>query len=113
MRIQLRATNIAVTEQARLNGERRARFALGRFAARIRAVSIVLKDENGPRGGLDTTCRIRVTGNAGWTLTVSDVDHDVQRALARALGRAERAVARLVERQLNGEARDTLRHRAS
>jgi hypothetical protein len=113
MRIYVRATNIALPDQARRHGIRRARFALGRFASRIRSVSIVLTDDNGPRGGADTSCRVRVTGRDGWTVTVSDVDHDVGRALTRALARTERAVDRLIDRQRGRDTSNQARRRAS
>ena len=40
--------------------ERRLRFALTRFSGRIGRVNVFLTDQNGPRGGIDKTCRIVV-----------------------------------------------------
>ena len=106
MRVEVRGTNVVVSEEARQGGERRALFAFGRFASRLRSVSVVLTDVNGPRGGLDTACRIRVKSRDGWTLTVSSIDHDLERAMTSALGRAGRAVARQIDRQNDNGARE-------
>jgi len=98
MQIDIRATNIELPPAAFRAWKRRVLFALNRFAPRVRAVRIVLCDINGPRGGKDAACLVRVTGADGWTVTVSDVNFDPGRALAHAVGRAGRAVARQVER---------------
>ena len=98
MRIEVRATNIELTTDVRNTAERRASFAFGRIAPLIRSVTIVLTDVNGPRGGLDTCCRVCVKGNDGWSRTVTDIDHDATRAAACAIDRAERAVARHIGR---------------
>jgi len=65
MNIDIRATNIDLTPAACRVWERRTLFALKRFAPRVRVVVIVLTDVNGPRGGNDTECLVRITG-ARW-----------------------------------------------
>ena len=109
MQIDIRTTNIELPEDVRSIGERRALFAFGRFASRIRNVSVVLTDVNGPRGGVDTRCRVQVTGRDGWKVNVTDVDDDIARAVTCTIARAGRAVARQLERA-RGSAR---RHRAA
>ena len=56
--------------------ERRLRFALSRFSGRIRRVNVFLADQNGPRGGIDKTCRIVVMLRDGGSVVaeVNDVD---------------------------------------
>ena len=98
MRIDIRATNIDLPSHVIEDASRRALFAFGRFAPRIRGVSMVVSDVNGPRGGVDTSCRVRVVGHDGWDVNVSDIDHDAARAVTCALGRAGRAVARRLDR---------------
>jgi hypothetical protein len=113
MQTEIRSTNIDLTPEIRSVGERRAFFTLGRFAPRIRAVSMWLSDINGPRGGIDTACRVRVVGREGWTVTVTDVDRDAARALTNSLGRAGRAVARRVDRSRDVGAKARRFRRAS
>ena len=98
MRIEVRATNIQITDDMRRHGERIVRIALSRFSSRIRSASVTLSDVNGPRGGVDVACRIRVCGRTGWTITIADLDQNPQHAIMCAASRAERAVARQIER---------------
>jgi putative sigma-54 modulation protein len=79
--------------------DRRIDFTLGRFRDSIRSVSVLLEDTNGPRGGVDQLCRIRVllVGQRQPVVAEStletlraaiDVSSDcVGRAVARALDR--------------------------
>jgi len=68
MRFQIRGRNMRVGNQLRDQLEKRLQFALGRFEPRIRQVSVDLEDLNGPRGGVDKSCRIAVHLNRGRTL---------------------------------------------
>ena len=78
--------------------ERRLRFALSKFSSRIRRVGVFLADQNGPRGGIDKTCRIIVQMRDGgdvvaevsyvdWTIAVdratTRIGHTTGRDLAR------------------------------
>ncbi|MGB7328958.1 MAG: hypothetical protein WBD31_29025 [Rubripirellula sp.] len=76
--------------------ERRLLFALSRFDSRIRQVDLVVKDENGPRGGIDKSCRISVLIDHAADVVVSDKDSDLCRCISRAAERAGRAVSRTV-----------------
>jgi putative sigma-54 modulation protein len=79
--------------------QRRILFALSRFEVRLRGVSVVLTDENGPRGGVDKTCRIKVRLRRLGDIVVTDRDREVAACVSRAAERAGRAVQREVERQ--------------
>ncbi len=78
--------------------ERRLLFALSRFDDRIHRISVVFADANGPRGGIDKSCRITIKLRRGNELTVTDQDPDVATCVARAAERIGRSVARAVER---------------
>ena len=78
--------------------ERRLLFALSRFDAKIQRVSVLLADANGPRGGVDKSCRITVTLRRANEVTITDQDADVTACIARAAERAGRAVGRAIER---------------
>ena len=78
--------------------ERRLRFALSRFGSKVRNVSVVLSDENRPRGGIDKACRIIVEVNRSRDVIVTDQDAEVKVCIARAAERVGRAVARSIER---------------
>ncbi len=72
--------------------------ALGRFARRVRTVRVWLEDVNGPRGGVDTRCRIEVHFRPRGSITVSALATDEYAATAEAAARARELVDRRVKR---------------
>ena len=100
MQIQVRNHCLAKSTELKDHIDRHLQFALGRFAPRIRSITVRLADLNGPRGGLDQECRLLVQladrvgmrGRPG--IVIEELDSDVFSAVARASERAGRAVAR-------------------
>lgn len=97
MRIVIRsghAAPAAIAAQAR----RRFEFALGRFGARVRSLTVRLSDLNGPKGGVDKQCRvaIRLDGTKR-TIVIEHTDQSAVAAIDRAAERAARAVARALD----------------
>ena len=82
--------------------ERRLRFALARFSGRIGRVNVFLADQNGPRGGVDKTCRIivRLLDGGDVVAEVSDVDWAV--AVDRATTRIGHTTGRELARRRAG-----------
>jgi hypothetical protein len=82
--------------------ERRLRFALTRFSSRIGRVNVFLADQNGPRGGIDKTCRIVVRLRDGGDVVaeVNDVDWEV--AVDRATTRIGHSTGRELARRRAG-----------
>jgi putative sigma-54 modulation protein len=82
--------------------ERRLRFALARFSGRIRRANVFLADQNGPRGGVDKTCRIVVRLSEGGDVVaeVSDVDWVI--AVDRAATRVGHSTSRELARRRAG-----------
>lgn len=111
MRVEIRGTGMDLSERVRADGERRALMALGRFSARIDGVLISLSPDPTARRGAGMLCRVFVRGRSGWSVEASARDGDASRATLAALARAERAVARRVERHGMGGLRS--RRRAS
>lgn len=52
--------------------ERRLHFATDRFQPQIREIGVLLRDVNGPRGGIDKSCKITATLNRGGTLEIEE-----------------------------------------
>jgi putative sigma-54 modulation protein len=90
--------NKELSNESREQLERRLSFALSRFDSRIRQVSVVIEDVNGPRGGIDKLCRIIVKLQRATDVIISDQDSDIAKCIARAADRAGRSVARAIER---------------
>ncbi len=76
---------------------RRLEFALGRFGARIRSLTVRVADLNWPRGGLDKRCLVAIRLTSPRRLiVVEDTDAEAEVAVGRAADRASRLVARAV-----------------
>ncbi len=85
----------------------RLAFALGRFAPRLASVVVRIDDLNGPRGGEDTRCTIRVRMKGRDEFVVHDTATDARQCVDRAADRMQQLVARVVDR-----IRDPMRRRA-
>ena len=72
---------------------------LGKFAASIERVSVRVEDVNGPRGGVDHACRVKVVLSALPSITYVAQDASLAAAIDRALSGSERAVRRAVGRK--------------
>lgn len=99
MTIDLRCRPFELTPALAGHVERRLRFALGRFAGRVQAVSVRLTDDNGPRGGVDKACRLRVHLRGAGLVRVEELDSDLYAAVDRAVARLARGVARALQRR--------------
>jgi putative sigma-54 modulation protein len=82
--------------------ERRLQFALSRFSSRIRRVNVFLADENGPRGGIDKTCRIVVRLRDGGDVVAEVSDSDWEIAVDRATTRVGHTTSREMARRRAG-----------
>jgi len=72
---------------------------LGKFATSIERTSVRVEDMNGPRGGIDKRCRIKVVLSGLPSVHVDERHHSVQAAMDRALAGTERAVRQAVQRR--------------
>ena len=74
--------------------EHRLRSAAGRFEQHVREFAVHLADENGPRGGVDTVCRLTATFHNGGTIRVQEKDTNIMRAIYRAAKRFRNVILR-------------------
>ena len=98
MRIVIQANGFMLTEALKGYTEQRLAAALGWAGHRMRKLAVSLSDINGPRGGIDKRCKIQVQLGAGHEVVIEDTETDLYLAIDRAASRADRAVARRVER---------------
>lgn len=98
MQIDIHARGFPLTEALREHVRRRLRFALGTMSGRLRRLSVRMADENGPRGGVDKRCALRVSLPGQPPVIVEQLDADLYAAVDRAADRLGRSVARRLAR---------------
>lgn len=97
MRLHVTGRGLTVTEDLEDYVRRRAQFAMGRFAGTIASLNVRLSDVNGPRGGSDKCCDVRVEAEGlRKPVVVREQQDEIHAAVALAVDRAGRTVARLV-----------------
>ena len=94
MKIQIQSTAFPLTAAILDHTERRLHFALTPRRDRIRRVDVRLGDSNGPRGGEDKFCRIRVFLEDAPPVLIEDRGGDLYAAIGRAAERAGRNVVK-------------------
>ena len=92
MQFSIVRRNGSLDDATREFAERRLLFALSRFGSKIDHVSAVIADVNGPRGGLDQSCRVTVGLGRLGTVTVTSIDIEAEPSVARAADRAGRLI---------------------
>src|SRR5690348_13668416 len=99
MNMRILGLNYEINDELKDHIERRLRFALGRFTARIRRLTVQLSDVNGPRGGIDKRCRIAVALFPRGIVMVQGTGDDPFALVTHSARRARRAVRRALERR--------------
>lgn len=105
MKVRLTARGIELSADLRDQFTRRIHFSLGRFAGRVRSVSVRLAGINGAPDGLDKCCDIGVDTGLSQKVIVRERQETIHAAVALAMDRVEREV----ERKLARRARPALR----
>jgi hypothetical protein len=94
MQLSIRSHAVTLDPELRERAGRRAATALSRFAPRLGRVTLTVADVNGPRGGDDKLCRLRVAV-VGRREVVIDARHaTLGAAIDVACERAAQAVGR-------------------
>lgn len=103
MRVTVHAPDAPTT----LISTARDRFQAGlrRYGTIVRDVSIRLRDENGPRGGRDQACLVRVALRGGQEITISEQRDTPLQAIGHALKRVRRVVSEKLNARPRGRRR--------
>jgi ribosome-associated translation inhibitor RaiA len=78
---------------------RKLGMKLGKFSSSIERVSVRIKDVNGPRGGVDQLCRIKVVLHGMPSVVFENRDTTLNAAVDVALSGVQRAVRRTTQRR--------------
>lgn len=99
MKIDIRAKGFELTDGLRAHAERRLAFALDWTGHGVRKVFLSFSDINGPRGGNDKRCTLRIPLPRTRDVIIEDTAPNLQQALDRAVDRASRTLERRLSRQ--------------
>lgn len=98
MQIEIHARGFLLTEGLRAHVERRFQFAMGSYQDHVLRVTVRLSDINGPRGGVDKHCQVRLRLRGLPEIVVKDTEADLYVAVNRAAERAGRTLGRNLRR---------------
>ncbi len=98
MHVEIRSRRVPVDESLREFVQKRLAFAVGRFSDSLFFARVRFEDVNGPKGGVDTICRISLEGPRLGTVVVEGRGQDAGEAAAGALERLSQVVRRWVDK---------------
>ncbi len=97
--VNIRAAGVDVADDIREYIRRKLGTKLGKFAMSIERVSVRLRDVNGPRGGVDHHCQVKVVLSGLPSVVVESQDGSLQSAIDDAMTAATRGVRKSLQRR--------------
>ncbi len=98
VRIFVQSRRLPLDQRLRAAVPRILATALDQFAPHLRAIDVWLEDVNGPRGGVDTRCRIEVSLRPRGQIVVSSLATNEYVAVADAAARARTVIGSRINR---------------
>ena len=80
--------------------ERRIDASLSKFEDYIKSIEVSISDVNGPRGGVDKSCRVLVRLRRRRKVVVTATDESSAKAIQAAIAKAVRSVDKKVSRRV-------------
>lgn len=98
MEVHILDRNIGISDDQRDNVERCLEFAFDRFSTHVRSVDTTFTDVNGPRGGVDVQCRMKILLHGKGDIIVEGKGTSVEAIIAETADRAAIAISRRLDR---------------
>ena len=95
----IRVLGVEIEDDDRDNIARKLGMQLGKFASSIERITIRLSDANGPKGGRDQVCQIKVVLSGLPSIVVEQRASALHSAIGRAIKATALAVRRSVQRR--------------
>ena len=99
MKLEIRAHGLELTAGLRAHAEKRLRFGLDWARHDVDKVVLRFTDINGPRGGADKRCQLRIPLAGMRDIVIEDTAGDIHVALDRAVDRAAHTLERRLSRR--------------
>lgn len=97
--VHIRSSHIALGAAERDYIRRKLGSKLGKYAGSIERVSVRIDDVNGPRGGIDQRCRIKIVLHGLPSVVFESRDAAMNAAVDAALSGVQRVVRRTTQRR--------------
>lgn len=94
MKINLKLRHVSINEGLEEYVQRRMDFALATRYPQTHQIDVTLSDINGPRGGEDKRCKVRIMIAGQRDIVIDDVQDNWQIAIDRAASRANKTLTR-------------------
>jgi putative sigma-54 modulation protein len=98
MNINLQARDFYLTDSLESQIRQKMKIILNRFDHKIRMTRVVLSDINGPKGGKDKRCTIKIEVHNFKTIVVDEVTENMYESISRCSQRAKRAIDKLLSK---------------
>jgi ribosome-associated translation inhibitor RaiA len=97
--LNLRTSGVEIKGALRTEVRARTAARLGKFAHQIERATVRFVDVNGPRGGVDTACRIKIVLSSAPSVVTEERAEGVREAFAAAIAAAARQLQRVLARR--------------
>jgi len=98
MQILIHSNGFDMTDSLSAHIKSRVKSTLARFNGLIRTIVVSVVDENGPKGGVDKTCTVRIKTDELSELVVRNTESDAYAAVGRAVARSKHALTKQLQR---------------
>lgn len=99
MKLTIRTRHVVLTPELSSELRQRLERSFERIRPWIHAVDVAITDINGPKGGADKQCRLRIHGRSIPSIVIEHVGVDTLATVGLAADRAEQAVVRKMTRR--------------
>ena len=98
MKLDIQARDFSLTDSIQTYVKERINYLFSTRYDQIQRITVRLGDVNGPRGGEDKRCRVKITLPRLNEIVIEDVQANLYVAISRAMERASRTVNRRLNR---------------
>jgi len=99
MKLTIRTRHVVLTSEMSAEIRQRLERSFDRVQPWIHGIDVMIADINGPKGGADKQCRLRIRGRSLPSIVIEHVGVDTLATVAVVAERAEQAVLRRMARR--------------
>lgn len=94
MQILIRSKGFALTEAIDNHIRSKVESTFSRLNGVVKTIEVFIKDINGPKGGIDKSCVVKIKTDQRAELVIKDKESDLYVAINRTFARAKRSLVR-------------------